>query len=222
LAQLTIPRQFVEPLILLSNLPDETFEQLSKVIDLEKPIQDRNTLVQQFASELDDNEASEVKALVTSLISLANVRAYRHWTIEQFVDALSNSPQLKDLTEAQHAKLRERTPRILSSRTLTTIARAGRVLTDHERVFHRARLHTDIRPVFRDDSDIPSGAVLIYTLRIDAHKLGAQESFSFALDDKDLRRLKEMLDRAIEESNGVKRLLESTGVTSLKPFEEEE
>jgi hypothetical protein len=219
LPELTIPRQHIEPLKALADLPDDTFEQLLKEIESEKPVQDRSTLIQQVTSGLGDR--SKARRLVNTLVSLYNVGTYREWDLVVLAPAVANSPQLHDLTDPQRAKLTERIQRLFSNRTVATISSAGRIIFDHERVFHRARVLTDIRPVFTTDDDVPSGAVLVYTLRVDSHKLGRDESLSFAMDDRDLERLKQAVDRAVDERAGVKRLLESTGLTSFSPLEEE-
>jgi hypothetical protein len=219
LPELAIPRQHVEPLKTLADLPDDTFEQLLKEIEPEKPVQDRSTLIQQVTIGLGDN--SKARRLVATLVSLYNVGIYSGWDLGVLAPAVANSPQLQDLTDSQRAKLTERIQGLFSNRTIATISSAGRVIFDHERVFHRARILTDVRPVFTTEGDVPSGAVLVYTLRVDSHKLGRDESLSFAMDDRDLERLKRVVDRAVEERASVKRLLESTGVMSFSPLEEE-
>jgi hypothetical protein len=51
--------------------------------------------------------------------------------------------------------------------TVGTAAKAGPVLTEHERIFEDARILTDVRPIFHPDlSEKPNAAVIVHMLRL--------------------------------------------------------
>ena len=217
-----VPRQHVEPLRLLAKLPAETFEQLLRALEPQDAMLSRSTLQRQIASVLGDRHADDARQLVSALISSGSARVYNSWSAGDMAQSIADSRELQEIPEEERATLVERLERILDSRSVIAIASAGAVLADHERVFLQARILTDIRPVFYGDTEVPNGAVVVYTLRVDSHRAGHDESLSFALDDSDLLELKEVVDRAVHESSGVKDLLNSTGLIAYSPLNEKE
>ncbi len=105
--------------------------------------------------------------------------------------------------------------------TVGTAAKAGPVLTDHERIFVDARLFTDIRPIFHPDlSEKPNAAVLVHMLRITTRDiLGNQKAQYFALDANDIRFMKHLMDRAIKKEETLDSFLTASGVNVIVPKE---
>jgi hypothetical protein len=100
-------------------------------------------------------------------------------------------------------------------------AKAGPVLTDHERIFVDARVLTDVRPIFHSDlSEKPNAAVLVHMLRITTRDiLGNQRAQYFALDANDIRFMKHLMDRAIRKEETLNSLLNTSGVSIIAPKE---
>ncbi len=100
-----------------------------------------------------------------------------------------------------------------------TAAKAGPVLTDHERLFEDARILTDIRPIFHPDvSEKPNAAVLVHMLRITSRDiLGNRRALYVALDGNDIRFMKQVMDRAIKKEETLKNVMGSSGVNILDP-----
>ncbi|MDE3169737.1 MAG: hypothetical protein KGL75_06310, partial [Acidobacteriota bacterium] len=74
----------------------------------------------------------------------------------------------KEQPEAQWTKVRNFLVAALSLEdTVGTAAKAGFILTQHERIFVGARILTDIRPIFHVDvSEQPREAVIVHMLRL--------------------------------------------------------
>lgn len=105
--------------------------------------------------------------------------------------------------------------------TVGIAAKAGPVLTDHERIFVDAKILTDIRPIFHPDlSEKPNAAVIVHMLRITTRDLlGGQKAQYFALDANDIRFMKHLLDRAIKKEETLSSFLDTAGVTVIAPKE---
>jgi hypothetical protein len=87
------------------------------------------------------------------------------------------------------------------------------------RVFHSARILTDIRPVFGRDADVPPiGAVIAHVLKIDYFSQGDSGSLYVSLNNRDLELLRNLVDRAFTKLKTLRAVLESTGL----PFDEAE
>ena len=80
---------------------------------------------------------------------------------------------------------------------------------------------TDIRPIFPQRvEDAPEGAVIVQTLHLDTwDRDGATETYHVAMDEADLRELRDAIERAITKTATLRELLSRTG---LKVFELDE
>lgn len=99
--------------------------------------------------------------------------------------------------------------------TLAVAARAMDVVTDHDKVFHEARILTDIRPIFeRDVTTGVKAAAVSATLKVEYHAGGRStiESFFVTLDRGDLDHLRRVVDRAVAKMDGLSDLLKETNV----------
>lgn len=146
--------------------------------------------------------------------------------IEKFVDrevfvALKTAQAFPAETiDIQWKRLRKFLVAALSlERSLGTAAKAGPVLTQHERIFTGARIMTDLRPVYHlDVSEKPDAAVIIHMLRITQRdNFGKHSDEYFALDSNDIAAMKELIDRAEKKEKTLKGMMENSGVTVLDP-----
>ena len=147
-------------------------------------------------------------------------------SIEEFVDrevypslkiAKAFSPQVAD---AQWRKLRTFLIAALSlERTVGTTAKAGRVLTQHERIFDGARMMTDLRPIYHlDVSETPDAAVIIHMLRITQRdNLGNKSELYFALDSNDVDLMRKLFERAVKKEQTLRRVMKDSGMVVLDP-----
>jgi hypothetical protein len=104
-------------------------------------------------------------------------------------------------------------------RSVGTAAKAGPVLTQHERIFIDARIMTDLRPIFHlDVSEKPDAAVIVHMLRISQRdNYGNRSDEYFALDSNDIALMKVIIERATKKEKTLKGIMESSGVTVLDP-----
>ena len=166
------------------------------------------------------------EGIVLVLASLYRTRDVQNTPIETFVDqevfaALKNAETFSEKkVDAQWATLRKFLIAALSlESTVGTAAKAGYILTQHERIFVNARILTDVRPIFHlNVSEKPDSAVIVHMLRItqrDNFQHHAEQYF--ALDSNDIRVLKALIDRAMKKEETLKGLMKDSGVTVLHP-----
>jgi len=103
--------------------------------------------------------------------------------------------------------------------TVGVAAKAGPVMTEHERIFEDARILTDVRLIFHPDlSEKPSTAVVVHMLRLTTRDmLGHRQAQYFALDSNDIRFMQQLLDRAIKKEETLKQLMKSSTVEIIEP-----
>ena len=115
--------------------------------------------------------------------------------------------------------LSDRIKSLLSfDKTMAVTAKAFDVMTEHARTFCRARILSDIRPVFTNLDEFASAAVIIHNLQIGFHEGGTGEhkEFYVALDTNDIQNLKEVIERAEKKTVALEAILNTSKVPYLE------
>jgi len=99
--------------------------------------------------------------------------------------------------------------------SLGTTSKALDVMTEHERILCGARVITDVRSVFADPAEKPTAAVIVHMLKISYHQNREHKDFYVALDSSDVRKLKEILQRAELKAKSLSAVLAGTGISIL-------
>jgi hypothetical protein len=86
-------------------------------------------------------------------------------------------------------------------------AKALELAYEHSRLLQKARIFTDVRPVFTDDATDVQGAVVSHTLRVRYSDLRVDHIVEFALDERDIRAIAKECERALKKSETIRTLL---------------
>lgn len=164
-----------------------------------------------FASAIGQDE--NARPLVRAGLSLATQTKYHGWSSARVAEGVASSPDL-DVPADARDQVASRLARLIEARAVATTARAADLQGDHERIFHDARVLSDIRPVFDLDLDgPPTGAVVNQELKIEYFEGDRLREIFIALDRADLDRLKDLVDRAIKKNDAIQDLLRTAGMT---------
>jgi hypothetical protein len=209
-AKLRIPDRFVPGLTAIAALPDDTLAALHRAFAETPDSLATDRLVDHVTAAVPQlsDDARDITEALLSLIALLPEDGSQALQLAQDV---ANSGDL-DISPDTRAGFAERLGTLLDFECLMLAARATDLVAEHERVFHDARVLTDVRPVFgRDANQGPKAAVLISTLKIDFHPIsGEVDSLFFALDRADLSRLRMVVDRALTKHDSLHKMLEQT------------
>jgi hypothetical protein len=111
-------------------------------------------------------------------------------------------------------KLKERLTLLLElDGSLGVTTKALDVMMEHERTYCKARILSDIRPVFVGDT--ASSAVIIHNLQLGFHYGGKHQEIYIALDTDDLQQLKSVIVRAEKKTSVLQQMLEKSGTEYL-------
>src|ERR1035438_229170 len=143
---------------------------------------------------------------------------------QEFADEISKSVLASaskdfDFSPEKGRILNSRLQKLLSfDKTLAVTSKAYDVLTEHAHTFCRARIISDIRPVFTNTVESANGAVIIHNLQIGFHEGGDGEhkEFYVALDTDDIQALKEVVIRAEKKTIALRSILKSSSVPYLE------
>jgi hypothetical protein len=224
---LTVPREQVEHIKKFLELPDDKVEEFLAALSKVGP----QFNVADLASEVTDSldlEPGLVRGIVGVLGSLYLTKNAEDIPTEPFIDqvvsaALKKADTFaKENADAQWAKLRKFLSAALSlERTVGATAKAGHVLTQHERVFSSVQILTDIRSIFHQNvAEKPEAALIIHMLRLTQRdRYNHLTDQYFALDSNDIRKIKTVIDRAMKKEETLKKLMKDSNVTVLDPKE---
>ena len=219
--QLNIPSEYRSGLEALRSLTSSQVDELVAAL--------RRSAVKFYRADLTDGMRETVKsippddteAIIDLLSSLEFVRAHAEASIEQFIGDFSEA-----LTR-EHLPLEvvDGTSMVDRIRLLIEIPSIGipakaRTLLLEGRTLCRARLVTDIRPVF-DSSEMPNkpeGALIVHNLRISYHEASAKgiRDFIVTLDSNDIDELQAVLQRAKLKEQALENMLNGAGTPYLK------
>jgi hypothetical protein len=221
---LTVPVQQIAHIKKLLELSDDQIKTFLAILFKAEP----QFNVYDLGDELSGALQSSDLPIVPILRVLSSLYLTRPVTqsIDKFVDqevfpALERAGAFaSESADAQRQKLRSFLVAALSfERTLGTAAKAGDILTEHERIFVTARIVTDLRPIFHVDvKEKPDAAVIIHTLKITQRDhSGNHADLYFALDHNDLLVMKDLIERALKKENTLKNIVNSATITVLDP-----
>ena len=165
---------------------------------------------------------SNVKALIDAVMELAAV-GYRNGLAAQRMAArVTGSSQFK-ASEDIKEHFAYRIESLLSCDVVRLRSKASSIGAEHERIFVKARVLTDLRPLF-DGNDVerlePQGALLSHTLVL--HFIGPEGrhgDFYVVLDDEDIEVLQHAAVRAAKKSEALKRKLQASGLVYISSEE---
>ena len=222
MASLRVPDQHVEGIAKILSLTDESFEKLAEVLaGLPVKLYPRDLLVKAITGAR-GVQPDAVEVAADTILRLCINQAGSNTSTEDFVTQVIQSigkfsAQKLPLSEQNTGTLRSRLTRILNVRSLAASAKATSVVIEYERSFSKARILSDIRPIFGTKADSPpDAAVIVHTLRIHYHQDGEHKDFFVAMDDRDVQDLLEALERAKAKSKALKETLASAKITCVE------
>jgi len=217
-----IPELVANGLLKINSLTDSQFQELVTVLESiplrisQQRVFDDSSINLNTISRDDFNTVRE--SIFTLYMGSTRVTVPMSTYINDLIEALGKRVGTDwEASEEAVNRFKERLAHLLSIRTLQITVKAFDVLTEHERTFSKARVLTDIRPVFGDSTNSsPEAAIIIHMLSIGFLKNGERGEFVVALDNKDIQRLIEALERAKAKTESLKSTISSTGISYVE------
>ena len=217
---LTIPKHHKEWIQLLESLDNGLIKTLSNAYDQAKPTFSTEKLV---ASVIDSGtvslEPDKIDGITDLLISLhyAYHEFYVDRGLEEFTKLVADSANDTLGDDSTWENLKNNLLVLLGrNNALLVTAKALNVLTDYDSIYRDARILTDSRPIFGNElEEEPLATMVAHTLKINYMKNGSLESAYIALDANDLRKLQEVLDRALHKESVLKSISRNNNITFL-------
>lgn len=215
----------VHDLLLLANTPGlaELAEQIAVSNEIAlSPGEAYDALSRIAGNKLND---SQLDALMRQLMGLRGLMMRRDIDSKSLVEGLSralqqafqrnpnlNQPEL----QVACVQLVERDfPKLLDSQLFAITSKAAKLAYDFASLLRNARVITDARPVFSNESDAEPdivGMVVSHVLRLDYENADQQHSLSIVLDQLDVHKLRDACDKAIKKADAIETKMKSVGI----------
>lgn len=168
-----------------------------------------NTFGQQYGSDV-----------LTMLLSLATSQSQKQQDMSMVLQHISDSLSAHTTDDddprfdpATWPAVSKHLATLVSSPQLATLAKVVDLAYDHPHILHSTRILTDIRPVFTTSEVAFSTAIVTQTLRLKFFKSNEFRLLNLAMDEQDIRDLRDACDRAIQKADAARRALEPSGVS---------
>jgi DNA-directed RNA polymerase subunit F len=220
---ITIPDRYRDGLGAIARLNDKTFSEVYDALTRapsETPSQ--KELAAGVAGEVTAIDGEDVKKIVEVLTSLYQVRNRANISPEKLANDVYEAVQ-KDapsLVQKQDvAEIKNRLAKFLRLESLNVVTmKAKELQMDVERQFCEARILTDLRPIFGSEVDAPKAMIVVHSLKLGYHDAatGRHEELFVAIDEEDIRKLKEVLDRAERKAKSLVSRLQAAGIRTVE------
>lgn len=219
----TLPGAYVAGMKTISNLSENSITELQDAFKSSDASLRPKELALQVSAKVSPPLVDQVRRIVNTLIGLYSLRAFLGLSVSDFLQELERADQededdeVKSLTPEEKIRVKERLLVLLElGGSLGVTSKANDVMTEHDKVFRKARVLTDVRPIFQPDPAArPAAAVMIHTLKIEYRHDYQPKALFVALDTTDIRALREVLERAEQKSESIALMLEASKVPYL-------
>jgi hypothetical protein len=221
LEMLTIPASARPAIQSLAHLSAETFQTFLNALERAKPAASPDIFWKHVAENASEIEPSIIKVIVNELFSMNYAVEKSGISLDAFADfvsssAFSDSSDEFPIDESDRDILKDRLARLFALKaSLGLTTKALDILTDAQHLFYTAKILTDVRPVFNEEGTAIEAAVIIHNLMIHYGDAGDHKNFFVNLDTKDIKELREVLERAEAKEKAVRTLLQHSEVSYL-------
>jgi hypothetical protein len=206
--ELQLPRTQQPALARFIALPPEARERLIARLQTSSPVFRADKLAEQIGPEL-SIDADELTRILRMFASMYSARLSNNVSAAEFAKSVMQAAVetgRKDLQipGEQRNEIEASIAAVLDSEAFLVTAKAANIAGEFERIFNQARILTDLRPIFNDPSKKPVAALVVHTLRIAYEDVNGLSEFFVSVHSKDIEKLIETLQRAIEKERALR------------------
>lgn len=217
--RIRVPKSQISGLQRLIGLTDIEVSKLRAELEHAAPSMVAGGIVNQIKGSV-DIPLSDLTEVVRVLFSLAFSRdRFNLETDEVVADVIKAAQQGKLIgdTTRESESFGSRLHSLLSVRkAIGASSKALDVFLRHKKSFVSARVLTDIRPVFSEDSvPVPLAAMIVHNVELVSHVDDEHTADYIALDTEDLLSLRAVIDRALLKEKALKDAITASGIAYL-------
>ena len=205
-----VPERFKPALEQIVILRDEDIEKIRQALASAAPALKTQSIITHVTASL-RKEIPKIEDIIRTLISMNHTRVGSDIPIEQFVRDIMPPRIVAPKEKAfDQAAFERKLISLLSVESLTLSTKASVVQHEYERLFISARIITDVRTVFNQAGTEAVGAMVVHNLNVKYSQAGEFKEFFIAMDDADIGKLRQLLDRAETKTATLEGLIKKT------------
>lgn len=214
----TIPQPYIQGFEKIAKLDDSFFTAIEEGFKLTALVSSLSMLANKIAEvkKIDEDDIEDIFTSIGSLIPFLKDSSLVAELSEDIATVLTTT--LKGKTKKPKGVIKQRLSFLLNSQHIYYAAKASDLITESENVYIRARLVTDIRPVFDKDlkENVIAGMVIHHLhIHYQSKEEGPHNDIYISLDSNDIKSLKEHLIRAEDKEKALKSVFQKAGLTNL-------
>jgi hypothetical protein len=221
MASIIVPEPIIKGLSTIALISEEQYRELYAALENLPTRISQKRIFDDSGIDLRSIPPADLAAIKEALFPIYLGRANINVPASEYANDIAQSLKGTD-AEWTHSeevldRLKERLSQLLSLDRPRLIAKANDVLTEHERVYSKARIFSDIRPVFGESPEqSPEAAVIVHMLQIAYRQDGDRHEFIVALDTLDVQKLIDALERAKAKAESLKSVVSSTDMAYVE------
>lgn len=134
-----------------------------------------------------------------------------------FSDIPEDEIEKLDLSKEKYIEVKKKIVEILNSENLLISVKAVGIKFEQDNLFERARIITQILPIFSDDlNQLPKVAMVTHQLGIHYFQDGEHKEFFLRIDEDEIDDFIKTLERAKSKGNSLQKFLENTEVQYIE------
>lgn len=222
MSRLKIPDQYHSGIASLLSLKDESIHLLISAIQSVPPTLRPKDFIARVASKAPGIDIKVIGQIIGTLVALYQVRSDKGDSIPEFSEEISKAIERSDSKDLKSVNkdpefLKQRFLKLLVlEKSLGVVSKAIGVLTEHDHVLVDSRILTDFRPIFTNPEEPPAAAVIVHMLKIGYTHNGEYEEFFVAMDTADIKKLRDLLDRADQKAHSLRSVLKKADLPCLE------
>jgi len=210
LASLRVPERFISGILKIAEISEQGFAELLSALKVAPEMRDTVELSAWIADDTPSIIGVDREQILKAVTPMFRVRRTTEVSVKEFAADVWTAIQEEaaDKTAGLDADLfRTRIEQLMALSSLDLLdSKIAELKQELEKSFCRARVLTDLRPVFSEDIErSPSAMVVLHTLQIGYHDgMGDHNEFYVTLDQSGIETLKKVLDRASAKAETLK------------------
>jgi len=215
-----IPERYKAGLTKIVALTAPQIDELAEAVGACSPTSrfaDFSTAVQSYLKEgwKRDDVYDILPTLYSLALNLPDTDSPVEDFVSQLIDAMRSSARELLASEQSEAAFAKNIQRLLGIQSLRFAAKSLGLASEHAKSFCGVKIITDVRPIFANVRDKPRMALVEHILKIEYHESGNHREFFVALDDSEIVKLKEALERAQTKSASLRSLIKEAGIENF-------
>lgn len=222
---LKIPPQYQLGITLIIKIDENLFHKLLNSIIEVHPFVSIESLVMEISPKLEEIAVNDLQEILRAIRSIFALRTQENLKNTEIVTGLSNAVSIdntfSDLSDEELKRFEQRLTQLLVlavDGSISISSKAIDLLQEYDRILLNSRIITDIRPVFKSETQEGiAGALIVHTLKIEYQDAGGLKEFYVALDSNDVKNLQEQLSESLVKTEVINSILNKANILYLDP-----